>query len=145
MTLFAFVSSKLGYCAKCVRKAFVIAAAFWVLAIAALFCGTTAALATTLTFAIALTALWLAHIVAYSKRSSAPERTNLARRAFWGGFAKTLAAVALASAMPRTALADSACGGFSGECNRCQRKVSPSSRCEDCHSCGADCPQDNSC
>lgn len=153
----AFLWSNFGYCANCIRKAFVVTAVAWLCtALFYLSGSSTSSYEITMVGACGFTALWVTHIVAFGLRSVnsrqrgqsanfSAERRNAVRM-----FVRAATAVTLASAISRHVLAadiaESGCGGFNGACNdRCKRQLTPSSPCEPCHSCGADCPQDNPC
>jgi hypothetical protein len=162
--LFSFVWGNLGYCKRCIRKAFQTAAIGWSLVTFATVLGQPRTLTATLTIASAgLTLLWVAHLVAYARKATAyiDEKSASAespnspgakiqlqsssRRDVIPLFARMIAGAAIASAIATPAFADSACGGYNGECNRCARRNTPNSPCEWCHSCGSNCRQDNNC
>jgi uncharacterized membrane protein len=104
---------------------------------------------------VVFTLLWLLHItrrallVTYYDKPSDPSR-RLALR-----FALSVAgAAATSAAFPGQARADSACGGWGpgSDCEPCSNygrgecmKQNAGCGCYYCHSCGADCPQDNVC
>jgi hypothetical protein len=106
----AFVWTNLGHCSRCTRKAFLAAASGWVAAaIVALWADWPQALAILEITSLGLTALWIAHLLAFAgKVSKAREgRTELlgdpSRRAFFPMFTKTLVFATVASTVPRLA------------------------------------------
>ena len=108
----SFIWAHLGHCSLCTRKAFLVAAGAWAAsAILAFTADWPQALAFAEAIAGGLTALWIAHLLAFAGKASGrareigPELANPSRRAFLSIFAKTLAFAVVASTVPRLALA----------------------------------------
>jgi hypothetical protein len=149
---------KLGYCSKCTRKAFQTATTAWAFTAVAVVFDLPRVAMSLCVIATVLSFLWIAHIIAYARKKTKATRNNEAnsttikptvitssRRELFPLFARILAGAALGSVIATPAFADSACGGFNGECKPCARRNDANSPCEWCHSCGANCPQDNNC
>jgi hypothetical protein len=116
-----FADAKLGRCSRCIRKSFVAAAAgFLTLALINQIAIASRFLIPVEIVTLMLSVLWIAHLVAWAKRAGATQESAaaretqksdtrlLSRRAALPVFAKSLAAIAIASALPRLANA-SAC------------------------------------
>lgn len=110
----AMLNSKVGRCAVCMRKSFSAALVSWLVAsflMVAL--GNKIATDMALSLAVALTALWLAHLTAYAVRAASPKSPPRvaapspawSRRDFLPTFGKVFAGVALATALPGLAFA----------------------------------------
>lgn len=143
-----FLWRNFGQCPACVRKAFLATVIAWLLALCCLIADRPTFFALVLANACVLTALWLAHILAFARKTSLflesrPENgVAVSRRALWPLFLRAAATAAFASAISRTAFADSPCGGWPDQglpCGACERRNTPDSDCEPCHSCGPDC------
>jgi hypothetical protein len=138
---------RLGTCGRCLRKAFVASGATWGLALSVMLFGSeySTGLVALLVAAIILTLLWIAHLIAFARRTTmrSDSRHGLPVPSFV--FAQAMMTAASASVKIRPL--DSDCGGFNGECDDpCMRQTAPGiENCEYCHSCGEDCPQDNEC
>jgi hypothetical protein len=148
MTHTVFLMKDLGYCTKCIRKAFLTAAGAWCLVALLAMADSPKFWYVGTVLAIGLTTLWLAHILAFARKSiftsssRTPNPVALSRRALWPFFLRAAASAALASAVSRAAFAESPCGGWPDQglsCGPCQRRNTVSSPCEDCHSCGQNC------
>lgn len=150
--------TKLGSCSRCTRQAFRFSALSWVLTLFCAYYSPSLVFQSIFALSVCLTLLWIAHLVAYSTRAISAKvagnanidgKTRMvissSRRDFLPLFARVLAGAALASAITSPAFADSACGGFNGECKPCARRNSANTDCEWCHSCGSNCPQNNNC
>jgi hypothetical protein len=135
------VFSKLGHCPKCMRTSFAAAAAGWALSMVAPTIIATFAMAG----AALLTALWLAHLVAFAwkvttmkhaapthDQPASPTATLLSRRAFVPLFLRTLAFAAVVTVAPRAIT--SALGQNRGPCDSCSR-YKGSATCWTCCSC----------
>ena len=98
----------LGRCPQCMRKAFLSAGASWTVTLILLPLGITALLVPAIAISIALTVLWLAHVVARAinvQRICTQETASaqLSRRHLGIFFFKSLIAVSVASAIPSLA------------------------------------------
>ena len=148
----SYAWDKLGSCSFCVRSSFRAAAAGWgVAVVAAHFLGSTFFTLATVC-AAALTALWLAHLLAYARRVTLAPNGQLqpqfaeSRRAFFPLFIRTVCAMAVISAVPARADhipcpgGSGACGaGGCPECSRpCYQGNAPL-KCVKCYSCGGNC------
>lgn len=150
--LAASLWKNLGYCSNCIRKAFLTAASAWGLALLIALSDWSNLLPVAVFGAVGLTMLWIAHLVGFARKvtvATVSGKVNMAtpsRRAVLPLFARALAFAAFASAMSRQAFADSPCGGwYNALCPPCERRVTVNSPCLPCHSCGANCPQNNNC
>ena len=121
-----FIWSNLGYCPRCMRKSFTFAMASILIAVAGSFCLPRSAIVPISLCAIALTALWLAHITAYSlktlaRRSELSPHDSLrtSRRKLFAAFAKISVAIAVSSMVPRMAAAQGSpnCGSVDPHCS----------------------------
>ena len=105
----SYLWANLGHCPICTRKAFLTAAGAWMVMALSVGLGEPSWFVSLLeTGAVGLTTLWVAHLAAFAKKSEVVTRgegPDLARRAVVPTFARTLAAAALASTLPRLALA----------------------------------------
>jgi hypothetical protein len=136
--------ANLGHCTECMRTSFVAAVAAWTLFIAAYATAPSAVATLAELAAISLSALWLAHIIAFagkatiSKAASAgdDERASrmpaLSRRELVPIFLRTLAFAAVITASPSSI--PSAFGQVQGPCDRCSR-YKGSTTCWTCCSC----------
>lgn len=141
----AFDLRQLGNCPFCMRVSFQAMAAAWITA--------TTAIALHLDWwhlsmilAALLSAVWLAHIVGRAIRSSIDVPDDQGRRVAIGRMLKAIgAAAAISVAFPRSAHADSGCGGWAGNsgcprgCLPCQRQRSDCSCTGNDRSCGQTC------
>ena len=145
-----YLWANLGHCSLCTRKAFLSAAAAWIV---------TVVLSATLEQSVwlpmseicagLLTALWLAHILAFAIKSSRSrlvrENFNSERRAVFLVFAKIAAIAVLASAVPSLSYAQSC--GVIGACpsgTTCCSKNCPSGKtanacCKNCYATDGSC------
>ena len=112
--------AKLGRCSRCIRKSFIVAFSAWVAWLLVSHLPGLRDIPNLLAFSTAapagLTVLWVAHLVASAKRSASRLEPNarstpapgnqLSRRDVFPVFAKSLAAVAFWSAIPRVVSAD---------------------------------------
>jgi L-asparagine transporter-like permease len=122
MWLAEYVWANLGRCSLCARKAFLsaVAACIITVVINATLEQSIWLLMSTVC-ACLLTSLWIAHILAFTIKSStgrsATENVNPARRAVLSVFVKTAAAAAFASALPTLSYAQTGhdCAGI-GKC-----------------------------
>lgn len=133
----------LGYCERCVKKAFMAATAAWITVGLLFVLGESRLLIPGLIAAALLTVLWIAHVGAFAFRSTkgtaSLSNTRFSRRRFISVFLKTTG-VAVAVSIPMKAHAWSACGGWNGECHPCARKYTATdSNCYSCRSCGDKC------
>ena len=105
----SYLWANLGHCPICTRKAFLTAAGAWMAMALSAGLGEPSWFVSLLeTGAVGLTALWVAHLAAFAKRAEVVTRgagPDLVRRAVIPTFARTLAAAAIASTLPRVALA----------------------------------------
>jgi len=113
-TLANYVWAQLGRCPYCMRMSFIYAITGIAIAAASSLFLPKIAVALIALCAVALTALWLAHIIVYSFKTLArhnrirPNESHtpsISRRKMFGTFAKTLATAALATAVPHVVLA----------------------------------------
>jgi hypothetical protein len=109
----------IGHCSRCTRKAFLAAISSWATALVLAICTNwTYALILAVALSIGLTALWMAHLLAFASKFThnvsvlQPDLFNSSRRAFFPIFAKTLAFATVASSVPRLALAIEAPPGW---------------------------------
>jgi len=147
-----FLWRHLGHCSSCIRKAFQAATCAWTAALLLLGLDWPRFLPAIVIIALGLTALWVAHLVAYAGKATLAEKsdssaendnayiTTSSRRDLLPLFARALAVAALTSAAPTLALADGPCGGQCGDiqCRPCFRPVYDGQggcNCESCHSC----------
>lgn len=125
----------LGRCPRCMRTAFLFAAAAWLLAGAVIAVGGRAQSLVVTAMAIPLTALWLVHICVFALRATKNRASQTAAHTLIGSstlgpdvrsrrwlivdFAATLALAAAVTAVPRWARAQSVCGCRVGDicCN----------------------------
>lgn len=145
---------QVGTCPTCMRISFLVMVFSWVNTAGVWLLSLNAA---SLVGAISIlfTLLWMAHIVRRAVWSTRSYRPQDQSRRLAIRFALALAgSAAISVALPRSARADSGCGGWGGNsgcppCSdygrgECMRQNSGCG-CYYCHSCGADCPQDNTC
>jgi hypothetical protein len=138
-SIVASFTTSLGHCMICMRTAF-IAAAITTCAAGVIYIAFGASPFTAPIFvaSVGLIALWMAHILVFSKKTSQKhyleKNTDVAtvsRRNYVALFAKTAAFAALATAVPTIA---SACGGQYSACNSdkdcCAAWVCISKKCE---------------
>lgn len=141
--------SKLGRCSLCLRKAFQMSALAWALTLV-LFVASSSSAIWRIAFvvSVSLTVLWIAHVLAFSARSTAlapsrrSETFDAGRRRVWLIILRASGLAVLASATLRPAFAESPCGGWPDQglpCGPCERRNTVNSECEPCHSCGQDC------
>lgn len=136
-SLIGLLDRNLGRCPRCMRKALLSAVAAWILAGAAIAVGGRAQSLVVTAGALALTALWLAHVCVFALRATKNRAAQMAahapsgtaahdagdrlssRRSFIIDFAATLAFTAAATIVPRRANAQTACGCRVGDicCN----------------------------
>lgn len=112
----AYVWAHLGHCSLCTRKAFLCAAAGWVLA---LLLGTAIGTQSLLfqvvtTFAATITTLWMMHVFAFATKLASGARRgdafNPGRRSAFSAFAGTAAIAIAGSIAPRLAFGQERCG-----------------------------------
>ena len=112
------VDANLGRCPKCMRISFLASLAAWALLVAVNLIDDQSAFTAVATIsALAFTVLWIAHLVAYATRAAmGSDKPNdrsveptavLSRRQIIPIFARALGAVALSTALPATAFAQS--------------------------------------
>ena len=145
------VWKNLGECGRCIRKAFHVAAAAWVLTIILKVFDEFAFSQALLFVASALTLLWLAHMLVHARKVTimakkedvASGGDDVSRRALFPLFAKTLFATVLLSATPSFAQSFPCTNGTGSceqdNCPRCTRPCYGPGGCIKCRSCGADC------
>lgn len=123
-----FVASQLGNCIFCIRTAFQVAAFSWGAVVLGYFSNSAIILYVTLGLSVCLTLLWIAHLIAYSVRTSRftgyaqpnPRAEILSRRAAIPVFARILLSVTFASTVPAIARAQACppgqtrCGAYGG-------------------------------
>lgn len=138
------VFRKLGHCARCMKASFAMAIAAWTLFIVVLATGPAVIARAVELAAIALGALWFAHIVVFAWRATPSARVSreaercsrqvfsLSRRALLPIFLRTLAFAAVVTASPRAIT--SAFAENQGPCDHCSR-FRGSSACWTCCSC----------
>lgn len=132
-----------GVCPTCIRTSFVATVLSWLLVLSTFLLQLHA---TTLIIiaASSFTLLWLAHI--FTRAIRFPNQTeqprDASKRRVFGTIAKAALAAAMMSAtvFPRTARADSGCGGWAGNsgCNPCVNncfRQDVNCNCYACHSC----------
>jgi hypothetical protein len=100
-----FTWTELGECSYCTRKAFRSALLAWGAWCGAFALGIPSSVLACITLAaVALTALWGAHLLAFAFRTSVAQHANdtsvLSRRAFFRDFAKAAAFATAATALP---------------------------------------------
>lgn len=106
----SFLWSKLGHCGKCIRKSFIAATLSCSIALIFIYCGPNYLALPAIAFAAGAALLWVAHITAFAvkvsmkRRAAASPSIQPSRRALLGSFARSMAAVALFSALPRVAM-----------------------------------------
>jgi hypothetical protein len=132
-----FDTSNIGRCSYCMRKAFLAMMASWAILVALIEFSLPGMLLVPVgVISIALTALWLLHVITYASRASAKPLDAAevtARREVFNLFAKALAGAALATALPRLALA--------GSCSTTCGSTRYSTSCPDGHQCNCNCNQ----
>jgi hypothetical protein len=153
-----FAWDNLGSCSVCMARAFQVAIAGWGVTLLLVILGWSQLLLLTFVGAIALTALWIAHLLVHARKVTIlPENRNViqpavgvSRRAVLPLFVRTLWAAAVLSATPAFAQVEcpggtGACGGYQpndplpcGDCYRpCYNGPTPCIRCRSCgNSCG---------
>lgn len=102
----------LGGCMRCMRAALLTAIGAWAAAVLLLWVGPPIIPALAIAVASGATILWLAHIVAFAKRSADRRGFQAGRREFLAAFAHAFAWIGLATvfaAMPRPARASGEC------------------------------------
>ena len=145
-----FLWSSLGSCPCCIRGAFRAAFGSWVLAGVGQ-ATSTASLLVTLSIAAAfiLTALWLAHLLAYALKVSIPGRAKvkasahrepISRRNVIPIFARALATIAVATSIPTVVLAQcneeaaTRCHAVAADCrSKCDRTFHREEASHACH------------
>ena len=136
---------RLGRCASCVRKALWASAFAWLLTATIYITGAPHVLPIATICSTSLSALWCAHLLSFAHRAASGRRKiqndgiSSGRRKTTALFLRAFAFIALASVLPRVALADGSCGGE--DCDRCERPVYDGTghwTCELCHSCTDD-------
>jgi hypothetical protein len=124
MRLARYVWANLGRCPLCTRKAFLATLAAWIITIgASITVKPSIWLSISTICALLLTMLWMAHIVAFSLKSSSASKFTTAdfdpaRREIFSIFAKTAVTAAFASALPTISYAQGRgqnCAGI-GKC-----------------------------
>jgi|GEM_PF-2902188 len=126
-----FLNSNLGHCTKCMRTAFMATLAAWTLFIVA-YVAAPPAIATLVELAaISLSALWLAHIIAFAIKTTLSATASAgdnepasrlpltSRREIVPIFLRTLAFAAAITALP--GVITSAYGQDQGPCDNCSR------------------------
>ena len=110
--LSAFIQANFGHCTRCIRQSALFAACAWaVVALIAVFAASPLLLTLAGIGAVALTALWTAHVLAYAVRASWGKTDgnvvlpDLSRRAMFPAFARALGVAAVGSALPRLGFA----------------------------------------
>ncbi len=139
----AYFSGSLGYCQRCVRKAFLASAGMWALALASAASPWSQIWIVPVLAAVGLTILWVAHLVAYAGKVAATDSAKqdddlLSRRSLLPIFLRALASAALVTSFSHPAFADSPCGGWPDQglpCGPCERRNTVSSPCLTCASC----------
>jgi hypothetical protein len=151
--LFSYAWDNLGTCSFCIRTAFRVAVSAWCLALLVASLGWSAILSPetisavvplALIGAVALTMLWIAHLVVYvrkvtvakSRRDMVQAQPAVSRRAMFILFARALGAAAVMSAVPAFGQDDcpggtSACGQFCNDIERGQFECEFSRPCYD--------------
>lgn len=154
--VFSFAWNNLGNCSHCIRSAFRAAVAGWFLSFVILILGWVSVLPLSIAVSLALTALWLAHIVVHTRKATLASSNSqldssavMSRRAVFPLFLRALCAAAAMSVMP--AFAQQPCPNGTGGCGNdgcsdCYRPCygNDARPCVYCRSCGSDCG-DNTC
>lgn len=150
---YSYAWDNLGNCSFCIRTAFRISMAGWCLALLVAAFGWSTIPSPTISWAVvilantgavALTALWVAHLVVYVRKSTLAERSRqvvqaqaqMSRRTMFTLFARTLGAAAVMSAVPAFGQdscpgGTSACGQFCNDIQRGQFECQFSRPCYD--------------
>lgn len=120
-----------GRCPLCMRRAFLLATASWMVTLVLLPLGVVALSVSMITISIALTILWLTHVVVRATtvqraRKHSKAGVQLSRRRLGATLFKSVVALSLASALPSLASATTGCS----DCEEARRK------------CYAGCPDD---
>jgi hypothetical protein len=148
----------LGNCVTCIRKAFQAAAAGWCLTLLFAIVGWSQLLPLSLVSAIALTTLWVAHLIIHARKVSGLAKrrdvihstVGVSRRGTLSLFTRTVIVGAVLSATPAFA---QQCTGGTGSCEQdgcpectrpCYVRGSTINGCISCRSCGSNCG-DNIC
>lgn len=157
--LINYLWSNLGNCFACMGTAFRASAAAWSMVLLSIVVNRSELLILTLVAALAITALWVAHLVVHAQKfvnrhealTSNEAAAVMSRRAAFALFVQTFGAAALLSATP--AHAQWACTGGTGACGQdncpdcsrpCYVKGSTLNGCVRCRACGSNCG-DNQC
>ena len=138
---------RVGACPRCMKASFCSAAIAWLGAVGLSLIGSDTWSIALVTFAVVLSSLWLAHVVARATRIlsvSEPHDSN--RRLTFKRTAKALTSAVVVSVAVGPwagALADSGCGGWAGNsgclpCRPCDRQRA-NCECYECASCGQNC------
>ena len=120
----ALLDRRLGRCPRCMRMAFHAAFAGWGLVPISFLLNAGQLTRVAALLAVGLTALWIAHLVAFASRREtvgAHETADLpTRRAAIMGFSRAFALILLATALPGRGRAQSVCGCRVGDvcCNK---------------------------
>jgi Protein of unknown function (DUF3624). len=132
--IFSRASNDLGRCPTCMRKSFVLAVASYAVSGTISFLSASSILLIFSALVSGLsTALWVAHLFAYSarKHSNALSTTGAKRRTAILGFSKTLVGVALATAVPTA---------WAGSCSvTCSNGTTASNNCTGSQTCTCRC------
>jgi hypothetical protein len=112
-----FVWSKLGYCSRCTRKAFLASLTTWlIVAVISTVTQSQTLLLMSITGAILVTIIWLSHLYAFSIRiariNNSTGEIDPERRAVLPMLARTAILAGLASAAPSLSFAQEKCGLF---------------------------------
>jgi hypothetical protein len=141
-----WVWNNLGHCPRCTRTAFLTAIALWCVACGlAVFSASAPVVLAAAAAALATTMLWLAHLLAFTKKTSGhvaskfEDNPDLSRRSLAPTFAKILGLAAIASIVPSLASADEPCYCGDREVMRCYNCDGSRSWCPCCGD-GCGCP-----
>jgi hypothetical protein len=153
----AYLWENVGNCSICIRSAFQAAAATWILTLLFSLLNWSAFFLLTFLLAVALTSLWMAHLLVYAQKVASiadhVTRAEVSRRAMLPLFVRTLGAATVFSITPTFAQINpctagtGSCGQLSGDmnCPDCYRPCyNGPSPCIRCRSCGPTCG-DNVC
>jgi len=133
---------KLGRCTKCMRQSSLVCIVSLIALVLALWIGAPAAITFSAGgFAALATALFISHVSSFARNKVVAEERDLGaklgrRRALKLGFGAAASALSMI-ATNRPARAASGCGGWNGECNRCQRNFRLDGRRDGCHKCAS--------
>lgn len=133
---------KLGRCTRCMRQSSLICMVSLIALVLALWIGVPAAITFSVSvFAALATALFVSHVSSFARNKVVAAERDLGgrlgrRRALKVGFGAAVSALSII-ATNRPAQASSKCGGWNGECDKCERNFRLDQKKDGCHRCAS--------